>query len=210
MLQKSKKQIMYIFLQPKADYQGSKIRFSEFRWIGRYIIGKVLPNNNYLVRKIGTNKKQVLRRMRKRQFTPRQPPASWLTTQATKKNKNPNPRWALMTTNCKQERGSMIKNSQFLTPRTIMQCHPNHTKFQLKSVFSTQEMRDTPETTHECSPEVFPQTVEVSDVTNTYPHLKHDVEWSSRQPENSPANTRSSKYILRDNTKPNFKNDYRY
>ena len=43
--------------------------------MGPYIVEKVLPNNKYLVRKIGTDKKQVLHRMRKRQFTPRQPPA---------------------------------------------------------------------------------------------------------------------------------------
>ena len=49
--------------------------FTEFRWIGPYIIEKLLPNNIYLVRKIGTNKTQVLHRMRMRQFTPRQPPA---------------------------------------------------------------------------------------------------------------------------------------
>ena len=64
----------YVFiLQPKADHQGSKIPFTDFRWIGPYIIEKVLPNNNYLVRKIGTNKTQILHRMRLRQFTPRQP-----------------------------------------------------------------------------------------------------------------------------------------
>ena len=62
-------------LQPKADHQGSKILFTEFRWIGPYFIEKVLPNNNSLVRKIGTNKTQVLHRMRMRQFTLRQPPA---------------------------------------------------------------------------------------------------------------------------------------
>ena len=62
-------------LQPKADHQGSKIPFAEFRWMGPYIVEKVLPNNNYLVRKIGTDKTQVLHRMRMRQFTPRQPPA---------------------------------------------------------------------------------------------------------------------------------------
>ena len=61
-------------LQPKADHQGNKIPFTEFRWIGPYVIEKVLPNNNYLVPKIGTNKTQVLHRMRMRQFTPRQPP----------------------------------------------------------------------------------------------------------------------------------------
>ena len=66
----------YVYiLQPKADHQGSIIPFTEFRWIGPYIIEKVLPNNNYLVRRIGTNKTQVLHRMRMRQFTPSQPPA---------------------------------------------------------------------------------------------------------------------------------------
>ena len=70
------KEADYVYiLQPKADHQGSKIPFTEFRWIGPYIIEKLLPNNNYLVRKTGTNKTQVLHRMRMRQFTPSQPPA---------------------------------------------------------------------------------------------------------------------------------------
>ena len=60
-------------LQPKADQQGSKIPSTDFQWIGPYIIEKVLPNNDYLVRKTGTNKTQVFPRMRLRQFTPRQP-----------------------------------------------------------------------------------------------------------------------------------------
>ena len=65
------KEADYVYiLQPKADHEGSKIPFTEFRWVGPYIIEKVLPNKNYLVRKIGTNKTQVLHRMRKRQFTP--------------------------------------------------------------------------------------------------------------------------------------------
>ena len=65
------KEAEYVYvLQPKADYQGSKIPFTEFRWIGPYVIEQMLPNNNYLVRKIGTNKTQVLHRMRMRQFTP--------------------------------------------------------------------------------------------------------------------------------------------
>ena len=70
------KEADYVYiLQPKADHPGSKIPFTEFQWVGPYIIEKVLPNNNYLVRKIGTNKTQVLHRMRMRQFSPRQPPA---------------------------------------------------------------------------------------------------------------------------------------
>ena len=53
----------------------------------------------------------------------------------------------------------------------------------VQSDFSTEEMRNTPGTTHECSPEVFAQTDEVSDVTYTYPHMERDVEPSSEQPE---------------------------
>ena len=70
------KEADYIYiLQPKADHQRGKFPFTEFRWVGPYIVEKALPNNNYLLRKIGTNKTQVLHRMRMRQFTPRQPPA---------------------------------------------------------------------------------------------------------------------------------------
>ena len=64
----------YVFIsEVKADHQGSKIPLTDFRWIGPYIIERVLPNNKYLVRKIGTNNTQILHRMRLRQFTPRQP-----------------------------------------------------------------------------------------------------------------------------------------
>ena len=67
------KQSDYVYiLQPKADHQGSKILVTDFRWIGPYIVEKVLPNKNYVVRKIGTNKTQILYRMKLRQFTPRQ------------------------------------------------------------------------------------------------------------------------------------------
>ena len=45
-------------LQPKADHQGSKIQFRNFRWIGPYLVEKVLQNKNYIVRKLNTNKTQ--------------------------------------------------------------------------------------------------------------------------------------------------------
>ena len=68
------KQSDYVYiLQAKADHQGSKIPFTGFRWIGPCIIEKVLPNNIYVVRKIGTNKTQILHRMKLRQFTLRRP-----------------------------------------------------------------------------------------------------------------------------------------
>ena len=57
-------------LQPLADHQGSKIPFREFRWIGPYVIEKVLPNENYIVRKLNSNKTQILHRIRLRKDTP--------------------------------------------------------------------------------------------------------------------------------------------
>ena len=61
-------------LQPKADHQGSKIPFRDFRWIGPYLVEKVLPNNNYIVRKLNTNKTQILHRIRLQKYNPEKPP----------------------------------------------------------------------------------------------------------------------------------------
>ena len=58
-------------LQPKADHQGSKIPFHDFRWIGPYVVEKVLPNNNYIVRKLNTNKTKILHRIRLRKYNPK-------------------------------------------------------------------------------------------------------------------------------------------
>ena len=71
-------------------------------------------------------------------------------------------------------------------------------------------MRNTPGTTHECYPEIFPQTDEVSNVTDTYPHMEPGAESSLEQSENSPTNPRSSQYNLPHNPKPKCNDDYRY
>ena len=60
-------------LNPKADTQATKIPFREFRWCGPYKVEKILPNNNYIVRRLGTNKTQLLHRIRLRKFTPQAP-----------------------------------------------------------------------------------------------------------------------------------------
>ena len=60
-------------LQPKADHQGSKIPFRDYRWVGPFVIQKVLPNENYIVRRINTNKTQILHRIRLKKFVPNQP-----------------------------------------------------------------------------------------------------------------------------------------
>ena len=60
-------------LQPKADHQGSKILFRDYRWVGPFIIQKVLPNENYIVRRLNTNKTQILHCIRLKKFVPNQP-----------------------------------------------------------------------------------------------------------------------------------------
>ena len=60
-------------LQPKADSQGSKIPFRDFRWIGPFVVQKTLPNNNYIVRRLNTNKTQILHRIRLKKFVPNAP-----------------------------------------------------------------------------------------------------------------------------------------
>ena len=56
-------------LKPLADHPGSKIPFREFRWIGPYVIEKVLPNANYIVRKLNSNKTQILHQISLRKYT---------------------------------------------------------------------------------------------------------------------------------------------
>ena len=121
------KEADYVYvLQPKSHHQGSKIPFTEFRWIGPYITEKVLPINKYLVRKIGTNKMQVLHRMKMRQFTPRETPVDIpVKPQGCKSD----PEVSLNHDDFYAKRGSMIMTSQFLTLRTIMRRHPIHKKF---------------------------------------------------------------------------------
>ena len=168
----------------------------------------MLANNNYLVRKIGTNKTQVLHRKRTRQFTPRQPTADIRTTPHEKK---PDPDVSLkhddlygIAWECDYEQPFLDVENNDATP-TIS------TKFPIQSDVSTEEIKKTRGTAHECSPEIFPQTDEVSDVTDTYPHMDPNVEASSEQLlETSPTNPRSSKYNLRHKLKPNCNDDYRY
>ena len=60
-------------LQPKADNQASKIPFREYRWIGPFVVQTVLSNDNYNVRRLNTNKTQILHRIRLKKFVPNAP-----------------------------------------------------------------------------------------------------------------------------------------
>ena len=191
----------YVYiLQPKGNHHGSIIPSSEFRWIGPYIIEKVLLNNNYLGRKIGTNKTQVLHRMRMRQFTTQQPPPDIRITPqewkpVTEKGLEHDDLYARAWECAYQEPVFDAKNNN-ATP-------PSSPEVPVQSDLSTVETRITPRTAHESSQKNFPQAEELGDVTDTYPYMERDAETSSEQPNNSPTNPRTFKQNLRHNAKPN-------
>ena len=202
------KEADYVYiLQPKADHQGSKIPFTEFRWVGPYIIEKVLPNNNYLVRKIGTNKTQLLHRMRMRQFTPRQPPADITVKPHEYKS---DPEVSLYHDDLYARAWEYDFEQPIFDAENDNAAPLNQREIPVQSDFSTEEMRNTRGNTHECSPEIFPPIHDTNDVADTNTHMEPDVGTSSGQKENSPSNPRSSKYNLRHNPKPNCNDDYRY
>ena len=178
------KEADYVYgLQPKAGHHDSKIPFTEFQWIGPYIAEKVLPNNNYLVRKIGTNKTQVLHRMRMRQFTSHEPAAD---IRIKPQEYKPDPEVSL------NDDDLYARAWEYDYEQPIFDAENNNAaphkkqEFPIESDFLTEELRNTPGATHECSPENFAQTVEISDLTDTYPHMEPDVELGTTG--NSPTN----------------------
>ena len=202
------KEADYVYiLQPKADHQGSKIPFTEFRWMGPYIVEKVLPNNNYLVRKIGTDKTQVLHRMRMRQFTPHQPPAD---IRINPHEYKPDPEVSINHEDLYARAWEHHYEQPIFDAENDNSVPPNQPEIPIQSDLSTGKMRNARGTTHECPPEISPPIDETSDVEDTYTHAEPDVGTSSEQQENSPSNPRSSKYNLRHNPKPNCTDDYRY
>ena len=61
-------------LPPQADHQGSKLTFCDFRWIGPHVIEKAQPTDKNIVRKLITNKNQLLHKIPLRKYNPRKPP----------------------------------------------------------------------------------------------------------------------------------------
>ena len=142
-----------------------KIPFTEFRWIGPYIIEKVLPNNKYLVRKNGTNKTQGLHRMRMRQFTPRQLPADIrVKPQENKSDRevslNHDDLYASAWEYDFEQPIFDAENNIAAPPKSPPK------EILTQSDFSTEQMKNTPGATHQCSPDFYPHTDEVSDVTD--------------------------------------------
>ena len=202
------KQSDYVYiLQPKAGHQGSKIPFTDFRWIGPYIIEKVLPNNNYVVRKIGTNKTQILHRMRLRQFTPRQPIPD---TPVTPRKWQPDPEVIIK----HDDLNARARECEYDKPKFDSDrdnsVSPNSPEVTVRSGEAADETRSTPGFIQEDSSDILPHADETGDGTDTDHYMQPDADNSVEQIDLTPTNPRSSKYNLRHNPRPNCKDDYRY
>ena len=170
-------------------------------------IEKALPNNNYLVRKIGTNKTQVLHHKQIRQFTPHQLPAE---IRITAREWKPDPEVSLSHGDFYARASEYDYEQPIFEIENKKAMPPNAHEVPLQSDFSNEELRNTPGNTHECSLEFFPQTEEIGDVTDTYPNMVPDVEKNSEQLNSTTTNPRSSKYNLLHNPIPKLNDDYRY
>ena len=142
-----------------------------------------------------------------RQFTPRQPPDD---IPIKPQEYKPDPDVILKHDDLYASAWEYDYEQPFFHAENKNAAPPKSHEIAGQSDFSNGEMRKTPGTAHEWSPEIFPKTDEVRDVTDTFPHMEPDMEPNSEQPEKCPTNPRSSKYKLRHNPKPNCNDDHRY
>ena len=148
-----------------------------------------------MVGRIGTNKTQVLHRMRMRQLQPRQPPTD---IRITPEEWKPDPEVSLKhddlyarARECEYEKPIFDAENSNTTP-------PNSPEIPVQSDLSTEETWNTSGSAQVCSPEICPQTkqLDVTNITDTYRDMKPDVKKNSEQSKNSPTNPHSSKIQL--------------
>ena len=217
-------------LNPKADTQATKIPFREFRWCGPYKVEKILPNNNYIVRRLGTNKTQLLHRIRLRKFTPQAPLADIFVreTDWQKDDQMPITNDDLYAQSWNTNFGSSpfdddpVENSQNnddaeYTPIQIPdENRPPSPSSSKNSGGSPVEQTTEPEkeTNNENLQETHDDEVENPQKDrNITPEI--DARNTPEIPENIPSqeepiNTRGEKYNLRPNPNPNYSDIFRY
>ena len=106
----------YVYeLQPKADHQGNKIPFTDFCWNRLYVLRHALLHNNYLARKIGTDKAQVLHRLIPCHYNRLRIENPQPTYKPGHKNRNLTLKIFKNMVNCNPEPRSLIFESSFLT-----------------------------------------------------------------------------------------------
>ena len=160
-----------------------------------------------MVRKIGTNKTQILHRMKLRQFSPRQPlsdiPATQREWQPDPEVVNTHDDLYARAWECEYDEPIFDSDYNYLAA-------PSPPEITIRSEETADEMRNTPRITPEISPENVPQPDGSSDGRDVDRDTQPDADMSVEQLDPMPTNPRSSKYDFRHNPKPNCNDDYRY
>ena len=195
-------------LVPKADHQGSKIPFTDFRWIGSYMVEKALPNNNYyLVRKFRRNTTQVLHRMRLRVITPTQPIPE---VQTTSQEWKPDPEVIIKHDDLYARAWESENDKPIFENGQHAADSDKSPEITLNHELQIDETCYLPGTIQEDSTEIVHHTDEIGDGTDTEHHMEPDAEISSEHLCATNIKPRSTKHDLRHNPKPNCKDDYRF
>ena len=193
-------------LQAKANHQGVEVRFTDVCWTGLYIVEQIPPNSIYEVRKIGTNKKHVLHRMRLRLITPKKA-NPMRKSRHRKENQIPNSFLNLTTST--PDRGSLtlvnISDNNQNEPSP-----PNSRELTVESDHTIAETCTTPGLTRESFPEIFLPTDGLYGGTRMCSYKEPNVEMSLEKPDANPTSHRSTKCNLRYNPTPNCKDYYRF
>ena len=215
-------------LNPKADTQATKIPFREFRWIGPYKVEKILPNSNYIVRRLGTNKTQLLHRIRLRKFTPSAPLANNFVRE-TDWQKDDNiivthdDLYALTwDTNSGTDpfETELPDNEQDHIQKYVPINRPPFLEFSKNSGGIPVEQTTVPNEGNPTKNAENENNV-IDNQQDLQPNPTIDAEKSPEntgenqdndefQKEKTPTNTRGEKYNLRPNPNPNFSDSYRY
>ena len=87
---------------------------------------------------------------------------------------------------------------------------PSLPEVTIRSEETADEVKSTPGTRPENSPEIFPQPDRPYDGMDTYYDMQPDAYAGVEQFDPTPTNPRSLKYDLRHNPKPKCNDDYRY
>ena len=160
-----------------------------------------------MVRKIGTNKMQILHRMRLRQFTPRQPIPG---TPVTPREWQPDPEDIIEHDDLYARAWECEYDKPIFDSDRDNMVIPKSPEVTLRSNQAVNETKSTPGTIQKDSSENLPHTHDVDDGTDTDHYMQPDADTSVEQIDPTPTNTRSSKYDLRRNPGLNCNNDYRY
>ena len=160
-----------------------------------------------MVPKFGTNKKQILHRMKLRQFAPRQPipdlpitPREW----------QPDPEVVIKHDDLYARAWECEYDEPIIDSDYNNLVTPSSPEITIQSEQAADEMKNTPGTIPEKSPKIIPQPDRSYDGMDTDHDMQPDADTSVEQLDPTPTNPRSSKYDLRHNPKPNCDDNYRY